>query len=334
MYKAVCTRHRRREFITLVGGTAATWPIVARAQQPGLPVVGFLRITRAEESGHLVAAFRQGLREAGYPSDKVVIESRWAADGREERLPKLASELVASQAAAIAAGSLPATRAAKAATASIPIIFVTGGDPQEEGLVSSLNRPGGNMTGVSFYDIPITGKRLALLRELVPKAETIAVLQDPTAATFQTESRAIEAAVGASGQKIILFKAGTEQEINEVFSTIAKSGVDALFVGGGAFFNGKRNQLVGLAALHAIPASYALSGYVSAGGLVSYGASQTDAYRHAGVYVARILNGEKPGDLPVELPTKFELSINLRTAKALGLTVPPSLLARADEVIE
>ena len=333
MYKAVCTRHRRREFITLVGGTAATWPIVARAQQPGLPVVGFLRITRAEESGHLVAAFRQGLREAGYPSNKVVIESRWA-DGREERLPKLASELVASQAAAIAAGSLPATRAAKAATASIPIIFVTGGDPQEEGLVSSLNRPGGNMTGVSFYDIPITGKRLALLRELVPKAETIAVLQDPTAATFQTESRAIEAAVGASGQKIILFKAGTEQEINEVFSTIAKSGVDALFVGGGAFFNGKRNQLVGLAALHAIPASYALSGYVSAGGLVSYGASQTDAYRHAGVYVARILNGEKPGDLPVELPTKFELSINLRTAKALGLTVPPSLLARADEVIE
>ena len=192
---------RRREFITLIGGAAAAWPLAARAQQPAAkPVIGFLRITKAEELGHLVAAFRQGLRESGYASDRVVIEPRWA-DGREERLPKLASELVASQVAAIAAGSLPATRAAKAATASIPIIFVTGGDPQEEGLVSSLNRPGGNITGVSFYDIPVTGKRLALLRELIPKAETIAVLQDPTAATFQTESRAIEAAVGASGQR-------------------------------------------------------------------------------------------------------------------------------------
>ena len=323
---------RRREFIALVGGVV-TLPLAARAEQVAMPVVGFLRITRAEESGHLVAAFRQGLRESGFPSDKVPIEPRWA-DGREERLPKLASELVASQVAAIAAGSLPATRAVKAATASIPIIFVTGGDPQEEGLVSSLNRPGGNITGVSFYDIPVTGKRLALLRELIPKAETIAVLQDPTAATFQTESRAIEAAVGANGQKIITVKAATEKEINEAFSTIAKSGADALLVGGGPFFNSKRNQLIGLAALNAIPASYVFGEFVSAGGLVSYGASQTDAYRRAGVYVARILNGEKPGDLPVELPTKFDLAINLKTAKALGLTVPPSLLARADEVIE
>src|SRR6516164_1274565 len=324
---------RRRQFIKLLGGAAAVWPFAARAQQPAMPVVGFLRITRAEESGHLVAAFRQGLRESGYPSDKVVIESRWA-DGREERLPKLASELVASQAAAIAAGSLPATRAAKAATASIPIIFVTGGDPLEERLVSSLNRPGGNVTGVSFYDIPITGKRLALLRELVPKAETIAVLQDPTSATFQTETREIEAAVRASGQKIITVKAASEKEINEAFSTIAKSGADALLVGGGPFFNSKRNQLIGLAALNAIPASYVFGEFVSAGGLVSYGASQTDAYRRAGVYVARILKGENPGDFPVELPTKFDLAINLKTAKTLGLTVSPALIARADEVIE
>jgi putative ABC transport system substrate-binding protein len=208
---------RRREFITLVGGITTTWPLGARAQrQPAIPVVGFLRPTRAEESGHLVAALRQGLRESDYPSNKVVIEFRWA-DGREERLPKLASELVASQVTAIVAASLASARAAKAATASIPIIFVTGGDPQGEGLVSSLNHPGGNTTGVSFYDIPITGKRLALLRELVPKAQTIAILQDPTAATFQTESRELEAAVRASQQKTIILKATTEQEINEAF---------------------------------------------------------------------------------------------------------------------
>jgi ABC-type uncharacterized transport system substrate-binding protein len=322
---------RRREFITLFGGAAAAWPLGVHAQQPAMPVIGFLRPTRAEESGHLVAAVRQGLREADYPN--VVIESRWG-DGREDGLPKLAAELVALPVAAIVAGSLPAARAAKAATASIPIIFVTGADPQTEGLVSSISRPGGNMTGVSFYDIPITGKRLALLRELIPKAETIAVLQDPNSAVFRSESHEIEATVRATGQKIIIVKAGSEQEINTAFSTVAKSGASALLVGGGPFFNGRRNQLIGLAALHAIPASYVFSGSVAAGGLVSYGASQTDAYRRAGIYVARILKGEKPGDLPVELPTKFDLAINLKTAKALGLAVPQSLLARADEVIE
>src|SRR5262249_51733181 len=286
-----------------------------------------------EASGHLVAALCEGLRESGYPSDKAIIEARWG-DGREEQLPKFARELVALPVAAIVAGSLPAARAAKAATASIPIIFVTGADPQTEGLVSSISRPGGNMTGVSFYDIPITGKRLALLHELVSKAEVIAVLQDPNSAVFQTETREIETTVRAMGQKIIIVKAGTEQEINAAFSTVAKSGAGALLVGGGPFLNARRNQLIGLAALHAIPASYVFSGFVAAGGLVSYGASQTDAYRRAGVYVARILKGEKPGDLPVELPTKFELAINLRTAKALGLAVPPELVARADEVIQ
>jgi putative tryptophan/tyrosine transport system substrate-binding protein len=258
-------------------------------------------------------------------------------DGREEQLVRIADELVALPVAAIVAGSLPAARAAKAATASIPIIFVTGADPQTEGLVSSLSRPGGNMTGVSFYDIPVTGKRLALLHELVPKAEVIAVLQDPNSGILQTESREIETTARAMGQKIITLKAGSEQEINVAFSTVAKSGAGALFVGGGPFFNARRNQLIGLAALHAIPASYPgdiAARSVAAGGLVSYGASQTDAYRRGGVYVARILKREKPGDLPVELSTKFDLAINLRTARALGLAVPPELIARADEVIQ
>jgi putative tryptophan/tyrosine transport system substrate-binding protein len=325
---------RRRDFIKIViAGSAGAWPLVTQAQQPPTPVIGFLRQTKAEESGHLVAAVREGLRDSGYPGDKVIIEFRWA-DGREEQLPKLARELVALPVAAIVAGSIPATRAVKAATASIPIIFVTGVDPQTEGLVSSISRPGGNMTGVSFYDIPVTGKRLALLRELVPKAEVIAVLQDPNSVIFQTESREIEKTVGALGQKVITVRAANEQEINAAFSTVTKSGAGALYVGGGTFFNTRRNQLIGLAALHAIPASYFSSDFVGAGGLVSYGASQTDVYRRAGVYVARILKGEKPGDLPVELPTKFELAINLRTAKALGLAVPPELVARADEVIQ
>jgi putative tryptophan/tyrosine transport system substrate-binding protein len=323
---------RRRDFIKVViAGSAAAWPLLTQAQQPPTPVIGFLRPTKAEESGHLVAAVREGLRESGY--DKVVIESRWG-NGQEAQLVKLADELVALPVSAIVAGSIPATRAAKAATASIPIIFVTGADPQTEGLVSSLSRPGGNMTGVSFYDIPITGKRFALLHELVPTADVIAVLQDPSSAILQTESREIETTARAMGQKIITVKAGSEQEINVAFSTVVKSGAGALFVGGGPFFNARRNQLIGLAALHAIPASYVFSGSVAAGGLVSYGASQTDAYRRAGVYVARILKGEKPGDLPVELPTKFDLAINLKTAKTLGLAVPPSLVARADEVIQ
>ena len=323
---------RRREFITLLSSAAAAWPLVARAQQPTVPVIGFLRPTKAEQSGHLVAAVRQGLRESGYPADNVSIEARWA-DGRADRLPKLAAELVALQVAAIV-GAIDAVLAAKAATTSIPIVFVTGGDPVAAGLVSSINRPGGNVTGVSFYEVPISGKRLALLRELIPNAEIIAVLQDPNSPNLEAETREIEAAARSLGQKIATVKAGSEQEIDTAFSIIAKSGAGALFVGAGPFFNSRRNQLVGLAALYAIPASYALSEVVAAGGLTSYGASQTDAYRRAGIYVARILKGEKPGDLPVELPTKYELAINLKTAKALGLTVPPALLARADEVIE
>ena len=248
-------------------------------------------------------------------------------------MPKLAAELVDLQVAAIV-GNVDAALVAKAATTSIPIIFVSGSDPVAAGLVSSINRPGGNVTGVSFYDVPITGKRLALLRELIPNAEIIAVLQDANFFSLEAETREIEAAARTLGQKVVTVKAGSEQEIDVAFSTIAKSGAGALLVGAGPFFNGRRNQLIGLAALHAIPASYVFSETVEAGGLMSYGASQTNAYRRAGVYAARILKGEKPGDLPVELPTKYELAINLKTAKALGLTIPPSVLARADEVIE
>ena len=322
---------RRRDFITLLGSAAVAWPLATRAEQP--PLVGFLRSTRAEESGHLVAAVREGLRDSGYSSDKVRIESRWG-DGREEELPKLARELVALPVAAIIATSTNSAVAAKAATGNIPIVFVTGRDPQTERLVSSISRPGGNMTGVSFSDVAVSGKRLALLHELVPNADVIAVLLDPTS-SFKAEMHEIEMAARAIGQKIITLKAGNEQEIRAAFSTAAKSGAGALFVGGSSFFNSHRSQLIGLAALHAIPASYPrFSATVAAGGLVSYGASETDAYRRAGAYVARILNGEKPGDLPVELPTKFELAINLKTAKTLGLTVPPALIARADEVIQ
>jgi len=323
---------RRRDFVTLLSGAAAAWPLAGRSQQPAIPIVGFLRTTRAEDSGHLVAALRQGLRESGYTADKVTIESRWA-EGRPEQLPKLAAELVALNVAAIVS-SIEGARAAKEATASILIIFVTGVDPVTSGLVSSINRPGGNVTGVSFYDVPVAGKRLALLRELVPKAETIAVLQDPNFVEPDVETREIEDAARAIGQKIVTFKAAREQEIDSAFSAIMRSGAGALHVGAGPFFNSRRSQLVGLAAFHAIPASYFTAGFVEAGGLMSYGSSQTDAYRRAGTYVAMILKGEKPGELPVEFPTNFELTINLRTAKALGLTVPPSLLARADQVIQ
>ena len=323
---------RRRDFVKVVAAAAIAWPLGARAQQAAMPVIGFLRPTRAGDAGHLVAAVRQGLRESGYPSDKVAIEARWA-DGRPERLPKLAAELVALPVAAIV-GSVEAALAAKAATTSIPIVFVTGADPVVAGLVTSISRPGGNITGVSFFDIPVVGKRLALLRELAPQAEIIAVLQHTNFSEYQTESREIETAARAIGQKIVTFKVGSEAEVDEAFSSIAKSGAGAMLVGAGAFLSSRRSQLVGLAALHAIPASYFERGFVDAGGLISYGASQADAYRRAGIYVARILKGEKPGDLPVELPTKYDLVINLKAAKALGLTVPPALIARADDVIQ
>jgi ABC-type uncharacterized transport system substrate-binding protein len=322
---------RRREFISLLGGAAAVWPLSARAQQQATPLIGFL--TGAADAGHLVAAVRQGLRESGYPSDKVTIESRWA-DGRPERLPKLAAELVALQVAAIVGSGVEAALALKAATTNIPIVLVTGADPVAAGLVSSISRPGGNVTGVSFFDIPVTGKRLALLRELVPNAEIIAVLLDTNFSEYQTVTREIEVAAGAMAQKIVTLNVSGPKEIDAAFTTMTQSRAGALLVGAGPFLTSRRSQIIGLAALNGIRASYFDRGAVDAGGLISYGASQTDAYRRAGIYVARILKGEKPGDLPVELPTKYELVINLKTAKALGLTVPPALIARADEVIQ
>jgi len=324
---------KRREFITLVGGAAA-WPLAARAQQQKnpVPIIGFLRPTSAADAGHMVAAFRQGLRESGYSADKFVLEARWA-EGHSDRLPKLAAELI-SLPVAVIVGNTTAASAAKAATSSVPIVFVTGTDPTAEKLVASINRPGGNITGVSFFDVPVTGKRLALLHELIPKAETIVTLQDSNFSDAQIEDREIETAAKAIGVKIIATKVSRDADIDAAFSTAVRSGAAALLVGAGPFINSRRNQLIGLAAFHGIPASYFDSSFVDSGGLISYGSSITDAYRRAGVYVARILQGEKPGDLPVELPARFELAINLRTAKALGLIVPPGLLARADHAIE
>lgn len=322
---------RRRDFVLLAGG-AAIGPFAARAQQSPRPVIGFIRPGRAGDAGHLVAAVRQGLRESGYAGDRVAIETRWG-EGDDRRLMVLATELVALPVTAIV-GNTTGARAAISVTKTVPIVFITGVDPLTEGLVSSIARPGGNVTGISFFDVPVTGKRLTLLRELVPKADIVAVLQDPNFSEFATETREIEAVVRSTGLKIIVIRASNEREIDAAFSVVTKSGAGGLLVGAGPFINSRRGQLIGLAALHGIPASYFEDGFVESGGLVSYGASQTDAYRRAGIYVARILNGDKPGDLPVEFPTKFEMAINLKTAKTLGLTIPPTVLARADRVFE
>jgi putative ABC transport system substrate-binding protein len=324
---------RRREFIAGLGGAMAG-PMVASAQQQAMPVVGYLDIKGAAGAAPEVAGFRHGLGEAGFVEGRNLapIEFRFAEDQRD-RLPVLAADLVRRGVAAIVVNT-PAAPVAKAATSTIPIVFVTAGDPVETGLVTSLNRPSGNLTGVSFTTASLNPKRLELLHELVPKPAIIALLWDPNIRNPERALRDLEAAARALGRKILSVRAGTESEVDAAFATMVQAGVGALFIGNGPFYNSRRRQLAALAARHALPASSNIREFVLAGGLMSYGASDTDAYRRGGLYVGRILKGAKPSDLPVELPTRYELVFNLATAKALKLDIPAKLLALADEVIE
>jgi putative ABC transport system substrate-binding protein len=300
-----------------------------------MPVIGFLRVTTAVSAVHLLAAFRRGLGELGFvEGQNVTIEYRWA-DNQPERLPELAADLVRRQVAVIAATDSRATLASKAATATIPIVFVFGNDPVRLGLVTSLNRPDGNVTGVSFVNTDLGAKRLGLLHELVPKAAVIAVLVDASNPEGEDITmRDAQEGARAVGRQIVVAKVAGERDFDPAFAKFVQQGVGALLVTGGPFFNGQRRRIAALAIRHALPAAFAVREYVEAGGLMSYGTSQTDAYRRAGAYVGRILKGATPAELPVLLPTKYELAINLKTAKALGLQVPDRLLALADEVIE
>jgi putative ABC transport system substrate-binding protein len=325
---------RRRHFITLLGGVAA-WPIAARAQQRGLPVIGLLSSRSAATDTHSIAVIRQALNERGFvEGQNVVIDYRWA-DGQYDRLPALATSLVHRQVALIVAiGGEVSGLAAKAATATIPIVFASGTDPVAIGLVTSLNRPGGNITGVSGLLSEQMAKRLGLLQELVPKASLIGVLVNPSYSGFDLQLQQLQEAAGTLRQELHVESARTEPEIGAAFEAIIQRRASAILVANDPFFFNRTTQFVVLAARHAIPTLYFRREFAAAGGLMSYGSDITEIYRALGVYAARILKGEKPGDLPVQLPTKFELVINLMTAKALGLEVPPTVLARADEVIE
>jgi len=324
-------RLKRREFITLLGG-AASWPLAGRAQQPAMPVIGFLRSTPAKPFAHIVAAFLQGLNEMGFvEGQNVLVEQRWA-DNQLDQLPALAADLVRQAAMIVSNG--PAVEVVRSAAADIPIVFVIGGDPVALGLVTSLNRPGGNLTGVTFFSNRLGAKRVEMMRELVPGTSVIAALVDPNFPEAVVESRDVEEAGRTIGRKIVPVNAGSEREFDTAFASIVQAGAGALVVIGSPFFTSKSQTLVALSARHAIPTIYDLRDYVAAGGLISYSTSFTDAYRQAGVYAGRILKGEKPANLPVLLPTKFELVINLKTAKTLGITVPLIMQMTADDVIE
>ena len=324
---------RRRAFITLLSGAAA-WPLAARAQQAGVPVIGFLSASSPAERTRFLTAFAQGARETGYVEGlNLAIEYRWALD-QYDRLPDLAADLVRRQVAVIAATDTSSATAAKAATPTIPIVFISGGDPVQMGLVASLNRPGGNVTGISFMTATVGAKQLGLLHELLPGAVRIAVLVDPHFPLTEPFVSDVRAAAAAIGKKIEVLPASTGRDINTAFANFAQKPIDALLVGPGPLLNNRRVQFVTLAAYHRVPAIYPWRDAPAAGGLMSYAPSITDAYRQAGVHTGRILKGEKPADMPVERSTKFELVINLKAAKALSLQIPDKLLAIADEVIE
>jgi putative ABC transport system substrate-binding protein len=325
---------KRREFISLLGGAAATWPLASRAQQPATPVVGFLHGGSPAERANVIAAFHQGLKETGYvEGENVAIEYRWAED-QLDRLPQLVAELVRHQVVVLATGGNAATLAAKAAT-TIPIVFIVNEDPVRLGLVASLARPGGNLTGVNFFAAELAAKRLELLRALVPGATRVGVFVNPAnATTAESTLREVASAAQAMGLQILVFKTSTSREIDAAFDTFVRERPDALFVDPDPFFVSRRVQLVHLASRHAVPATYGLREFVETGGLMSYGPNVEDALRQVGAYTGNILKGAKPADLPVAQSSKFTLTINAQIARMLGLTVPPSLLSIADEVIE
>ncbi len=325
---------RRRDFITLLGGAAAVWPLAARAQQPA-PVIGVLNSTSPDGSTERLRGFRQGLKDTGYiEGENVAIEYRWA-ENQIDRLPALAAELVRRRVTVIAATNYASALAAKAATTTIPIVCIVAEDPVRLGLVASLARPGGNLTGINFFSAELTAKRLELLRELVPGAARVAVLVNPAnAITTETTLRDVESAARAMGLQIQVLNASTSREIDTAFATFVRERPDAVFVSLDPFLNSRRAQLVNLASRHAVPATFSNRDFPEIGGLMSYGTNIADAFRRVGVYSGRVLKGEKPADLPVLQASKFELVINAQTARMLGLTVPPTLLATADEVIE
>jgi putative ABC transport system substrate-binding protein len=325
---------RRRTFFAVLGGVVAAWPLAARAQQKAMPVIGVLGTGSPSVSSGPLMAFRRGLSEAGYVEGKnLAIEYRWA-EGDYDRLPALAADLVGRKVDLIMASSPPSALAAKNATSTIPIVFRGGGDPVGAGLVASIARPGGNITGVSFVADELTAKRLELLSELIPRARVFALLVNPNNPSAENIIRGEQEAARMKGLQLHVLKAGSEGEIDSAFASLVQLHADALVVGADPFLSGQREQLVALASRHAVPAIYAWREFATSGGLISYGASLTTAFRLVGTYAAKILKGAKPSDLPVQQPTKFELVINLKTAKSLGLTVPATLLAQADDVIE